>query len=113
MYIYIYIYIYRCNGKLFNLRRLQAITKIKDLLFTDDCALNAISEQQMQREIDQFSSFCENFGLTINAIKNGIDVSACPKKPLPETSHFCEGTEVTGSRKLHLSRQHPFSMCKN
>ena len=62
---------YRCDGKLFNLRRLQAITKIKetsirDLLFADDYALNAITEHQMQQEVDQFSSFCENFWLNID-----------------------------------------------
>ena len=101
---------YRCDGKFFNFRRLQAITKIKetsirDLLFADDCALNAINEHQMQQEVDQFSSPCENFGLNI--------VSACTKKPLPRTSHFSEETEAKGSRKLHLSWQHPFSLCKH
>ena len=65
---------YRCNGKLFNLRRLQVITKVKetvirDLLFPDDCALNAINEQETQQEIDAFLSACDNFGLTISTKK--------------------------------------------
>ena len=61
---------YRCDGKLFNPRRLQAVTKVKDtvirdLLFADDCALNANNEQEMQLEMDRFSTACDNFGLTM------------------------------------------------
>ena len=62
---------YRMDGKLFNLRRLKAKTKvmseiIKDFLFADDCALNAGSEEDMQDSVDKFSTACSNFGLTIS-----------------------------------------------
>ena len=60
---------YRSDGKLFNLRHLQAITKVKetvirDFLFADDCALNAGDKQEMQLQMDRSSSACDNFGLT-------------------------------------------------
>ena len=48
---------YRTNGKLFNLRRIQAKTKvmtdiiIRDFLFADECVLNAGSEADMQVEV--------------------------------------------------------------
>ena len=68
---------YRCDGKLFNPRRLQAVTKvtetvIRDLLFADDCALNATTEHEMQQEMDNFSSACDNFGLTISTKKTEV-----------------------------------------
>ena len=105
---------YWCDKKLFILRRLQAITKIKEasiryFLVADDCVNNAFTKQKMQREVDQFSTFCENFWLTINT-ENGSDVSACSRNPLPGTLHFIEETKVTECRKLHLFQQHLFSL---
>ena len=65
------------DGKLFNLHRLHAKTKVKmdcvrDLLFADDCALNACSEPEMQQSIDKFSSACDAFGLTISTKKTEV-----------------------------------------
>ena len=65
---------YRCDGKLFSLQRLEAVTKvsetvIRDLLFADDCALNASKKQDMQQVMGNFSSACDNFGLTISTKK--------------------------------------------
>ena len=65
---------YRTDGRLFNLRRLQAKTKVhvdklRDFLFADDCALNAGSAEDMQHSIDLFSNACSNFGLTVSRQK--------------------------------------------
>ena len=77
---------YRTDGRLFNLRRLQAATKVKetvirDLLFADDCALNASSEPEMQCEMDRFSQACDNFGLTISTKKTEVIYKPAPGKP--------------------------------
>ena len=58
------------DGSVFNLRRLQAKTKvstdtINDFLIADDCALNAATEADMQHSVDLLSDACDNFGLTI------------------------------------------------
>ena len=68
---------YRMDGKLFNLRRLQAKTKvmtdiIRDFLFADDCALNTSNEADMQCSIDRFSHSCTDFGLTISTKKTEV-----------------------------------------
>ena len=62
------------DGNLFNLRRLQAQTKVKitsacDLLFADDCALNASSKAGLQHSMNKFLSACNAFGLTISTQK--------------------------------------------
>ncbi|XP_076055151.1 uncharacterized protein LOC143033544 [Oratosquilla oratoria] len=80
---------YRYDGKLFDLRRLQAITKVKktvvrDFLFADDCALNAIDEQEMQQHMDMFSSACDNFSLTISTKKTELMYQPAPGKQYQE-----------------------------
>ena len=74
---------YRSDGKLFNLRKLQAVTKIKgtivkDLLFADDCTLNAGDEQEMQQYMDKLSSACGNFSLTISTKKTEVMYQPAP-----------------------------------
>ncbi|BHF59434.1 hypothetical protein SprV_0100239100 [Sparganum proliferum] len=39
------------------------------LLFAGDCAVNAASEEDMQRNMDLFAAACDSFGLIINAMK--------------------------------------------
>ena len=74
---------YRSDGGLFNLRRLQARTKVNQsvvnsLLFADDCALNTNDRGEMQELMDNFSSSCDNFGLTINTKKTEILYQPAP-----------------------------------
>jgi len=80
---------YRSNGKLFNPRRLQAVTKVKetilrDFVFADDCALNASNEQEMQAEMDSFSTACNNFGLIISTKKTEVMYQPAPNKQYHE-----------------------------
>ncbi|VDM04880.1 unnamed protein product [Schistocephalus solidus] len=47
---------YRTDGHLLNSRRMQASTRVstttvQDLLFTNDCALNTVTEEDMQRSV--------------------------------------------------------------
>lgn len=68
---------YRTDGKLFNLRRLQARTKIleaviRDLLFADDCGLFTNTAEDMQLLLNSFAVSARRFGLTINVRKTQI-----------------------------------------
>ena len=90
---------YRYDGNLFNLRRLQALskvneTKIRNLLFAEDCALYAATEQEMQREIDQFSFPCDVFGLIINSQKTEVMFQPAPKKPYHKPHILVKGQRL-------------------
>ena len=87
---------YRMDGKLLNLRRLQAKSKVKEatvrnLLFADDCALNASSEPEMQLSMDKFSSACDSFGLTISTKKTEVMFQPAPRNAYTEPSITVKG----------------------
>ena len=80
---------YHTDGSVFNLRRLQAKTKvisdtINDFLFADDCTLSAASEADMQHSIEKFAKACNNFGLTISTKKTGVMHQPAPGKTYTE-----------------------------
>ena len=96
---------YRTDGKLFNLRRLQAKTKIKtetirDLLFADDCALCAHSETSMQNIVDKFSEACHNFGLTISTKKTEVLHQPAPGKPYTKPDITINGQKLNAVDKF-------------
>ena len=68
---------FRTDGNLFNLLCLLASTKtieelITELLFADDCALLAHTEETLQHIVNRFSDAAKNFGLTISLKKTQV-----------------------------------------
>ncbi len=75
----------RADSGLLNLRRLNAVTKVKETvvrehLFADDCVPNASTEQKMQQEMDCFSKACGNFDL-ISSTKKTVMYQPVPGQP--------------------------------
>ena len=67
----------RSDGRLFNLARLRAKTKvrkvlIRDMLFADDAAVVTHTQEDLQSLMDCFSQACKDFGLTICLKKTNV-----------------------------------------
>ena len=67
----------RSDGRLFNLGRLRAKTKvrealIRDMLFADDAAVTTHTQQELQARMDRFSQAYKDFGLTISLKKTNV-----------------------------------------
>ncbi|XP_055508214.1 uncharacterized protein LOC129707301 [Leucoraja erinacea] len=80
---------YKTDSGLFNLGRLQAVTKVKetvisDYAFADDCAPNASTEQKMQHKMGCLSRACDNLGLTISSKKTDVMYQPAPAMPYQE-----------------------------
>lgn len=90
---------YRTDGSLFNLRRLQAKTKVREdtaleFLFADECALNASTESDMQESMDLFAKACDDFGLTISTKKTEVMHQPAPGTPYTEPNITVKGQRL-------------------
>ena len=90
---------YRFDGNVFNLRRLQAKTKVQtdvldELLYADDMDKNANTEAKMQRAMDQVSQSCDNYDLTISTKKTEVVHQPVPGKPYNEPTITVNGQKL-------------------
>ena len=77
----------RSDGKLFNLSRLKAKTKvrettIREMLFADDAAVATHEQAELQSLMDRFSGACKEFGLTISLKKTNVLGQDTPASPV-------------------------------
>ena len=109
---------YRFDGKLLNLRRLQTKSKVQTdvvdkLLYADDLAENAKSEEKMQGAVDRMSKACDNFQLTISTKMTEVVHQPAPGKPYSEPTITVNGQKLqvvdkftypgsTRSRAVHI-----------
>jgi len=68
---------YRLDGSLFNIRRLQAVTKVTndtifDLQFPDDVALPSHTPDGLQPQLDAMSCAYPRAGLVVNSKKTDV-----------------------------------------
>ncbi|VDL95264.1 unnamed protein product [Schistocephalus solidus] len=68
---------HRTDGHLLNSRRMQASTRLSmttvhDLVFSDDCTLNTVTEEGMQRSMDLFTAGCTKLRFTISTAKTVV-----------------------------------------
>ena len=85
----------------FTLSKKGSYTRIRDLLFADDCALVALTEQGVQQLTNCFSNAAKRFGLTISLKKTEVMRQHKPKavdKTSPKVN--IDGTELKSVTKF-------------
>ncbi|BHF59041.1 hypothetical protein SprV_0100199600 [Sparganum proliferum] len=68
-------------------------TSVHELLFIDDCALNATSEVYMQRSMYLFAVTCDNFGLVTNT-----EETVVMHQPPSDTAYAASPINVNGAQ---------------
>ena len=96
---------YRTTGKVFDLRRLEASTKvsynlIRDLLYADDCDLVTHTEEDMQQLMDCISRACKSFGLTISIEKTKVMYQPAPGKAYAEPNIMVDDERLEVVKKF-------------
>ena len=90
---------YRFDGKLFNLRGLQAKSKgqtevLDEFLFADDMTKGAPTEEEMQKGVDQVSDSCDSYDLTISIKKTKVVYQPAPGNPYKEPTITVNGQRL-------------------
>jgi len=79
---------------------------IRDLLFADDCALNAGSEAHLQNSVHRFSEACSNFQLTINTEKTEIMYQSAPGKTYSDPTIMTNGEKLKAVNRFTSLAKH-------
>ena len=90
---------FRTDGRLFNIRRLKSQTKlsnilVREMLFADDCALVAHTEEDLQVIMDRFATACSSYGLTISLKKTEVMLQPPPGHNYIPPSITISGTKL-------------------
>ena len=101
---------FRTDGSVFNLRRLQARTRVfsvilRDLLYADDCVLLAHTESVAQQLFDRFSNAARRFGLTVSLKKTWGHATASKGRFCHHSSHKVRRNSPQGCGQILLSWQ--------
>ena len=85
--------------KLFNLRRLQAKSTVQtevldEFLFADDMAKGALTEEKMQKDVDQVSDSCDSYDLTIIIKTTEVVYQPAPGKPYKKPTITVKGQRL-------------------
>jgi len=85
----------RSDGRLFNLARLKAKSKvrevtIRDMLFADDAALATHIEAELQSLLDRFAKACDGFGLEISLKKTNVMAQDAEQPRITINNHELE-----------------------
>ncbi|VDL90799.1 unnamed protein product [Schistocephalus solidus] len=68
-------------------------TTVHNLLFADDCALNTVTEEDMQRGMNLFAACCANVGLTSSVAKTMV-----MRQPPPSAKYNAPRINVSGAQ---------------
>ncbi|VDL97015.1 unnamed protein product [Schistocephalus solidus] len=93
---------YKNDGNILNSRRMYASTHVftttdHDLQFADDCALNTVTEEDMQRIMDLFAAGCAYFGITSSRAKT----VGMPQPP-PRAEYNAPRIKVNGAQLKNM-----------
>ena len=90
---------YRTSGRLFNIRRFLANSKVttslmRELLYADDCDLVAHTEADLQDLVTCFDNSCKAFGLEMNLKKTEVMLQVAPGKDYVKPKVFVGDKEL-------------------